>query len=51
MAKPGLYAMYISWRDLNDVQVAGDYPFRDGMITVTFAEIAIWKRTLEPNSN
>jgi hypothetical protein len=42
-AKPGLYAMYISWGDLNDVQVAGDYPFRDGMITVTFAEIAIWK--------
>jgi hypothetical protein len=36
--------MNITWRDLNNVQEAGDYPFRDGTITVTFAEIAIWKK-------
>ena len=36
--------MNISWSDLNNVQEAGDYPFRDGTITVTFAEVAIWKR-------
>jgi hypothetical protein len=35
--------MNISWRDLNNVQEAGDYPFRDGTISVTFAEVAIWK--------
>jgi hypothetical protein len=35
--------MNLSWDDLNNVQEAGDYPFRDGTITVTFAEIAIWK--------
>jgi hypothetical protein len=35
--------MNISWGDLNNVQEAGDYPFRDGTITVTFAEVAIWK--------
>jgi hypothetical protein len=35
--------MYISWGDLNNVQAVGDYPFRDGIITVTFAEIAVWK--------
>jgi hypothetical protein len=36
--------MNISWSDLNNVQEAGDYPFRDGMITVSFAEVAIWKK-------
>jgi hypothetical protein len=36
--------MNISWNDLNNVQEAGDYPFRDGTITVTFAEVAIWKK-------
>jgi hypothetical protein len=36
--------MNISWSDLNNVQEAGEYPFRDGTITVTFAEVAIWKR-------
>jgi len=36
--------MNISWSDLNNVQAAGDYPFRDGMITVSFAEVAIWKK-------
>ena len=35
--------MNLSWDDLNNVQEAGDYPFRDGTITVTFAEIAVWK--------
>jgi hypothetical protein len=35
--------MNISWSDLNNVQTAGDYPFRDGTISVTFAEVAIWK--------
>src|SRR3984885_181207 len=36
--------MNVSWDDLNNVREAGDYPFRDGRITVTFAEIAIWKK-------
>ena len=36
--------MNLSWDDLNNVREAGDYPFRDGTITVTFSEIAIWKR-------
>ena len=35
--------MNISWSDLNHVKEAGDYPFRDGTITITFAEVAIWK--------
>src|SRR5665213_3313923 len=39
------FAMEVSWSDLNHVQAAGDYPFRDGTITVTFAEVAIWKKT------
>jgi hypothetical protein len=37
--------MEVSWSDLNHVQAAGDYPFRDGIITVTFAEVAIWRQT------
>jgi hypothetical protein len=37
--------MNISWSDLNNVQEPGDYPFRDGMISVTFSEIAIWKKS------
>ena len=36
--------MNISWIDLNNVEEPGDYPFRDGIITVYFAEIAIWKK-------
>src|ERR1700722_381401 len=36
--------MNISWHDLNNVHEAGDYPFRDGTISVTFAEVAIWKK-------
>jgi hypothetical protein len=35
--------MNISWNELNNIQSPGDYQFRDGTITVTFAEIAIWK--------
>jgi hypothetical protein len=35
--------MNVTWSDLNSVQEAGDYPFRDGTITVTFAEVAVWK--------
>jgi hypothetical protein len=40
--------MNVSWSDLNNVDQAGEYPFRDGTITVTFAEIAVWKK--EPNA-
>jgi hypothetical protein len=36
--------MNISWSDLNHIQEAGDYPFRDGTITVTFAELETWKK-------
>jgi hypothetical protein len=35
--------MNVSLNDINDVQEAGDYHFRDGILTVTFAEIAVWK--------
>jgi hypothetical protein len=35
--------MNISWNELQCVQEPGDYTFRDGTITVTFAEIAVWK--------
>ena len=34
--------MKIGWSDLNYVQEAGQYPFRDGVITVLELEIAIW---------
>jgi hypothetical protein len=37
--------MYISWNDLNNVQEPGDYPFRDGTITITFAEMATWRKS------
>lgn len=40
--------MHVSWNDVNNVQEAGDYPFRDGTITITFAELSIWK--LKPDS-
>jgi hypothetical protein len=33
----------IGWSDLNYVQEAGQYPFRDGVITVLEQEIAIWR--------
>ena len=34
----------IEWSDLNNVQEAGQYPFRDGVITVLELEIAIWRK-------
>jgi hypothetical protein len=37
------HPMNVSWSDVNQVQEAGDYSFRDGILTVTFAEIAVWK--------
>jgi hypothetical protein len=37
--------MNISWSDLNNVEEAGDYPFRNGTIAVTFAEIAVWRNS------
>jgi hypothetical protein len=40
--------MNVSWSDLNNVDQAGEYPFRDGTITVTLAEIAVWKK--EPDA-
>jgi hypothetical protein len=36
--------MNLTWNDLNNVQEAGEYPFRDGTISITFAEVAIWKK-------
>jgi len=33
----------IGWSDLNYVQEAGQYPFRDGVIIVLELEIAIWR--------
>lgn len=40
--------MNVSSIDLNNVPEGGDYSFRDGTITVTFAEVAIWKNN--PNA-
>jgi hypothetical protein len=40
--------MRIAWSDLNNVQKAGNYPFRDGLITITPAELAVWK--VAPNT-
>ncbi len=40
--------MNVSRSDLNNVDQAGEYPFRDGTIAVTFAEIAVWKK--EPDA-
>jgi hypothetical protein len=40
--------MNVSRSDLNNIDQPGEYPFRDGTITVTFAEIAVWK--LEPDA-
>jgi hypothetical protein len=35
--------MNISWNDLNNIKETGVFPFRDGTIEITFAEISIWK--------
>ena len=40
--------MNVSWSDVNNVRETGDYPFRDGSITVTFVEMTIWKNN--PNA-
>ena len=37
-------SLKIGWSDLNNVQEAGQYPFRDGVITVLELEIAIWRK-------
>jgi hypothetical protein len=40
--------MNISWRDLNNADQPGEYRFHDGTITVSFAEIATWKKSQAP---
>jgi hypothetical protein len=35
--------MNLSWSDLNNAWEPGDYPYRDGTITITFAELTVWK--------
>jgi hypothetical protein len=39
----GNMSLKIEWSDLNNVQEAGQYPFRDGVITVLELELAIWR--------
>ena len=43
----GNMSLKIEWSDLNNVQEAGQYPFRDGVITVLELEIAIWRKDPE----
>lgn len=40
--------MRVFWSDLDNVQEAGDVPFLDGLVTLTFAELAVWK--VAPNT-
>jgi hypothetical protein len=40
--------MNLSWTDAGQPQQAGEYPFREGTITITHGEVAIWKRN--PNT-
>jgi hypothetical protein len=40
--------MNVSWGDVNNVREPGEYQFRGGRLTVTAAEIAIWKS--DPNA-
>jgi hypothetical protein len=35
--------MNVSWDEIHNVVEPGDYPFRDGTINVSFAEVLIWK--------
>jgi hypothetical protein len=35
--------MKVAWSDVNNVQEAGHYPFRDGVIAILAMEIAIWR--------
>ncbi len=44
---PGNMSLKIGWSDLNNVQEAGQYPFRDGVITVLELELAIWRKDAE----
>jgi hypothetical protein len=37
--------MRVTWSDLDNIQQAGTYPFRDGLITVAYSELAVWKAT------
>lgn len=39
--------MNVTWTDVNSVQEAGEFPFRDGTIFVNFAEVTIWKQNPE----
>ena len=34
----------VSWTDINRAPEAGEFSFGDGTLTVSFAELAIWKR-------
>ena len=34
----------VSWTDIKRAPEAREFSFRDGTLTVTFAEIALWKR-------
>jgi hypothetical protein len=43
----GNMSLKIEWSDLNNVQEAGQYPFRDGVITVLELELAIWRKDPE----
>jgi hypothetical protein len=36
-------SMKVTWSDLNNVQEAGRYAFRDGFITILETEMAIWR--------
>ncbi len=35
--------MKVAWKDVNHVEAAGRYPFRDGTIDLTDREIVLWK--------
>src|ERR1700760_472955 len=37
--------MNVFQSDIGDVQVPGDYPFRDGTLSITAAEIAVWRQS------
>ena len=35
----------VSWTDINRAPEAGEFSFGDGTLTISFAEVAIWKRS------
>jgi hypothetical protein len=47
LPQAGSRSLKIGWSDLNNVKEAGQYPFRDGVITVLELEIAIWRKDPE----